>query len=337
MLERLGWDSYFQEQFKPYMEEGYYVARVCLKEKSVYKLFSEKGEIEAKIAGKIHYQSAETGFPSIGDWVFYKMEGRDAVIHGILNRKSKFSRKRAGKLVKEQVIAANIDVIFLVSSLNAEFNLRRVERYLTMIHEGGAQPVLILSKADLCPDAESIVSNLKTVSKDTPIHLTSSVSGEGVDEIRNYLKDGITISLLGSSGVGKSTLINLLSGNELRKTGSIREKDSRGRHTTTNREIILLPGGGVIIDNPGMREMQLWDVDKGVEETFDDIKELETQCYFSNCRHDTEDGCAIKEAIKEGVISSERVEHYYTLQKEMSAVKLRRKKSPQKQRKKKKK
>lgn len=322
--ERLGWDSFFETKFSELPEEDFFAARVAVKHKDQYELKNENGDICGKISGKFHYRSLEDGFPAVGDWVYCKMDPslEYAVIIGIIGRKTKFSRKMVGNAAREQIMVANIDTLFLVSSFNNEFNERRIERYLAMIKDGGINPVLILNKSDLESEKVSMLSALKNICKDVPVHAVSAKTGEGIDQLKQYLKEGKTAAFIGSSGVGKSTLINALSGKDLMKTGEIRESDDKGRHTTTNREMLLLPIG-IIIDNPGMREMQLWDTEKGIEEAFEDIKELEKECHFSNCSHSNEKDCAIKAAIDTGELSEKRYENYLKMKEE--SIKIRKK------------
>ncbi|MDI6645379.1 MAG: ribosome small subunit-dependent GTPase A [Methanobacteriaceae archaeon] len=219
-----------------------------------------------------------------------------------------------------------MDTVFIVTSLNKDFNLRRIERYIAIANESKIEPVVVLSKLDICKDVESKIRDVQEIAPNTKVVAISSIENEGIEQLSPYLKDGKTVTLLGSSGVGKSTLINILEGYERQNVGEIREKDSRGRHVTTEREIILLENGGLIIDNPGMRELQLWDAGEGLIDLFSDIVELEMQCKFSDCLHETEPGCAVKKAIRDGTLSNKRLESYRKLQREMLAVE--RKKNP---------
>jgi ribosome biogenesis GTPase len=240
-----------------------------------------------------------------------------ATIQAILPRTSLFSRKVAGQETLEQILAANVDVAFLVAGLDRDFSIRRLERYLTMAWESGARPVIVLNKTDLADDLEARRADVAGVAGAVPVHAISSKVGSGIEELSPYLQPGRTVALLGSSGVGKSTLINRLVGRERQLTRDVREKDSRGRHTTTHRELVPLPGGGLLIDTPGMRELQLWSADEGVQETFDDITDLAEHCYFRDCRHETEPKCAVKAAAEDGRLASDRLESFLKLQEEL--------------------
>lgn len=318
-LNILGWNSFFEKGFESYCSNGFKIGRVCAEYRQKYKIFTEDGELTAEVSGKFRYNAYKrSDYPSVGDWVLVSPEGAEAIIHALLPRKSMFARKAPGPVPEEQIIAANVDIVFLVSALNNNYNLRRLERYLVLAWESGAKPVIVLNKADLCDDAEQKLAEVSRVAVGVPVHMVSCVTGKGMDELGQYLVSGNTIAILGSSGVGKSTIINYFIGRDVHKTGEIRECDHRGRHTTTHRQLVFLPQGGMIIDTPGMRELQFWEGEDGLKSTFEDIEALAAKCRFGDCKHQDEPGCAVMKAFEEGKIDSERYESYKKLQKEMS-------------------
>lgn len=328
-LVQLGWDSFFEKGYKEFIENNakennnYKIARIFGEARGFYKIYTEDGDYLAEVSGKMRFQSDERqDYPAIGDWVIASIRGKqeNAIIHGILPRKSKFSRKEAGLKTNEQILTANVDTVFLVNALNNNFNVRRIERYLILAWESGAVPVIVLSKADLCEDIDQKVNEVELSAAGVPCYAVSTVTGQGIDELKKYFGEGKTVSLLGSSGVGKSTLINYLMEKEVQKTNSTRESDDRGRHTSTSREMFFIPEGGLIVDTPGMRELQLWNGDEGISETFTDIEELSKQCRFRDCTHENEPGCAVREAIEQGIISAERLANYRKLQKELRHI-----------------
>ena len=319
-LNKLGWNETLEAKFQEYKAIGFVAGRVFIEHKNIYRVYTESGEILAEISGRMRHDAVEgKDYPSVGDWVIvepWKNEQKGS-IHGILPRKSKFSRKVAGDNTREQILASNVDIVFLVNALNKDFNMRRIERYLVLAFESGASPVIILSKADLCEDIDEKLNEVSKFAMGVPIHVVSSIKSEGVDYLKKYLVEGKTVALLGSSGAGKSTLINELAGCELQRTGDIRDGDDKGKHTTTHRELMILPGGGLIIDTPGMRELQMWDGGQGISETFEDIEQLSKQCKFTDCKHKEEPGCAVNEALAQGNLSEERLQSYIKLQKEI--------------------
>ncbi|MEL6546301.1 MAG: ribosome small subunit-dependent GTPase A, partial [Myxococcota bacterium] len=298
-------------------------ARVTVGYRALYDLASPIGSLQAaRASGKFKHAHEDLGsaaFPAVGDWVAVDAShSRSPIIHALLPRRTAFLRKAAGRPDDAQVVAANVDVVFLVSSLNEDFNPRRIERYLAMAHESGASPVIVLNKADLREDADALREELRDVKGDAPVHLVSAKGGDGVDALRPYFDGHSTVALLGSSGVGKSTLTNRLLGDQVQKTRSIRS-DGKGRHTTTNRYLFQLPTGGLILDTPGMRELHVWEGERGVDEAFADIVELAQSCKFRDCTHRKEPGCAVRAAIERGELPASRLAAYHKLVQEIAS------------------
>ncbi len=319
-LVELGWNSFFEQHFEPFRNGGYVPARVAREHRELYVVYGEQGEFAAKVSGKMrHKAESRSDFPAVGDWVAIepRLEEGKATISSTLPRKSSFCRKVAWVRTEAQVVAANIDTVFLVSGLEGDFNVRRIERYLTVAWESGAKPVILLNKADLCPNVDECIEETRDVAFAVPVHAISALNGQGLEALKEYVVAGSTSALLGSSGVGKSTLINSLLGTENLRVGAVREDDGHGRHVTTWREMVLIPGGGVMIDTPGMRELQLWADKESLEGSFEDITELARACRFTDCQHKTEPGCAIRQALEEGTLDEDRFRSYTKLKKEL--------------------
>jgi ribosome biogenesis GTPase / thiamine phosphate phosphatase len=318
-LTSLGWNTVFAGHFQAYEARGLVPARVILEHQHIYRVQTASEEMLAEVAGSLRHKAAgRHEFPAIGDWVALNppIPDRRAVIQAILPRKSKFSRKVAGETTVEQVVAANIDTVFIVMGLDGDYSLRRVERYLITTWDGGASPVVILNKTDVCEDVAGAVAAVREVAAGVPVHAISTRHDPDLAALDPYLQAGRTVALLGSSGVGKSTIVNRLMGSEVQRTREVMEIDQRGRHTTSNRQLIALPAGALLIDTPGMRELQLWDGVAGVSVVFEDVEALAPGCRFSDCRHDSEPGCAVKQAVVDGTLGEDRLESYRQLQRE---------------------
>jgi len=322
-LEDIGWDSFFQKHLQTVEIPDSVPARVITESKGSFQVYSQYGELTARISGKMrYYTGVAKEYPAVGDWVVVTplINEQKGIIHAVLPRKSKFSRKVAGERTEEQIVSANVDTVFIVSGLDGgrNFNLRRIERYLTLAWSSGATPVIVLNKVDLCPDIDSYVRSVEGIAPGISIHPVSAKEQIGLDALRNYLIKGSTAAFLGSSGVGKSALINALLGVEKLETGEVREDDRMGRHTTTKRELILLPGGGIVIDTPGMREIQMWAGEEDLHGAFYDIEMLAKGCRFSDCSHNVELGCAVRAAIDRDDLDPARLESYRKLQNELN-------------------
>jgi ribosome biogenesis GTPase / thiamine phosphate phosphatase len=320
-LETLGWDDAWSAAFEPHTERGLAPGRVSVQHRGEYDVLTEAGELRSRITSRLRRESDRADLPVVGDWVALDSGG---AIAAVLPRRTTISRRAAHEpasgVSREQVIAANVDVAFVVQALGQELDRRLLERYLALAVESGARPVVVLTKADLEPSPETVATEVAEVGGDVPIVLASARTGDGLDAVQAELRPGRTGALLGPSGVGKSTLVNALTGDDERLATAEVSSDGAGRHTTTRRELVQLPRGGMLVDNPGMREVHLWIGDGDLTDAFDDIAELALACRFTNCRHETEPGCAVLAALATGELSRERWESYRALEREVAEL-----------------
>jgi ribosome biogenesis GTPase / thiamine phosphate phosphatase len=323
LLNSYGWSDTLQQQFQIHAARGLTPARVIVQQRGLYVLATSLGEASAQLSGRFAHDAADGDYPVAGDWVAAAVRPAEAsaTIHHLLPRRSAFKRRAAGGgAASMQVVAANVDVALLVASLNGDLNPRRIERYLATAWESGADPVVVLTKADLCAETGTLKGEIEAVAIGVPVHVVSAVTGEGLAGLAESIAPGQTAALLGSSGVGKSSLVNALAGNVLMATQPIREDDARGRHTTTLRQLVLLPNGRLMLDTPGMRELGLWDADAGVAATFAEVEVLIAACRFRDCAHDTEPGCAVQAALADGGLDPARWRNYTKLQRELDRL-----------------
>jgi len=329
LLDSYGWSPALQRQFHDHAAEGMTPGRVIVQHRGLYRIATDAGDLSAELSGRFRHEALEDEVPVTGDWVAAAVRPQEgaATIHQLMPRSSVFIRRASGPGGGSQVVAANVDFALLVGSLNRDLSLRRMERYLATAYESGAQPIIVLTKADMCDEVAELVAQVEAIAFGVPVHAVSAVSGEGIGALAAHLAPGTTAVLLGSSGVGKSTLVNALAGQELMDTGAIREDDARGRHTTTHRELIALPSGALVLDTPGMRELGLWKAEEGLSATFADIEALAEDCRFRDCAHQSEPGCAVRAALQTGELTQERWRSYGKLQRELAH--LQRREDPQ--------
>lgn len=333
-LEELGWHSTFEEAFAPYRAKGLVPARLIRETPINYGAFlvddeaDDIEEIDVVLSGRVwHEASCDADLPAVGDWVAVEPgnENRDHVIRARLPRRTCFARKMPGNSSQAQVIGANIDIVAVVTDAGPDFNLRRMERYFTLIGRSGARAVVLVNKSDLLPKAENreAADAIAALWSEAAVHVTSALRGEGLRTLKQYLKPGVTMCVVGSSGVGKSTLVNQLYGEEWQWTGEVNEHTGKGRHTTTSRELVPLPGGGLLIDNPGMREIQMWTDETTLRESFADLDALAADCRFADCSHRADAGCAIRRAVDEGSLDPARHASFLNLESEIATLRKR--------------
>ena len=332
-LSALGFGPFFEEQIPLWDSETIIPARIAAEHRGGYEVWSNTGAGPARLAGRLRHRQDGEGLPAVGDWVALRDPPRPAqttVIDRLFARRTVFARGAAGREALAQIVAANVDVVFVVCGLDEDFNLHRMERYLARIWASGASPAVILNKADICEDVGGRMREVEGRCAGVPVHATSALRSDGLAAIQARIGLGRTAAFVGSSGAGKSTLINAILGEERMATGETRARDGRGCHITTHRQLVLLPAGGLLLDTPGMRELQILD-DDGLDMVFDDIAERSARCHFRDCRHDQEPGCAVKEAIAAGGLAAERLEHYQKLAREAQAYERRHDKRRQRQ------
>ncbi|MGO4410832.1 MULTISPECIES: ribosome small subunit-dependent GTPase A [unclassified Brevundimonas] len=321
MIEQYGWSDLLETAFAPHARAGHTPGRVILQQRDGYLVVTDEGELRAKASGRLLHEAKEIGHPAVGDWVALALnpQERTATIHAILPRRTAFVRRAAHSTRGLQIIAANIDVAFVVTSMNADLNPRRIQRYLAAAWQSGARPVVVLTKSDLCDDPQAQAAEIAALETGCPVLVVSARQGLGLDALLAQVKSGETCVLIGSSGVGKSSLVNAFLNENRMATQAIREDDDQGRHTTSHRELILLPGGGMILDTPGIREVGLIDADEGVSAVFDDIERLPQDCRFNDCSHANEPGCAVRAALQSGALDPDRWAHFQKLKLELAA------------------
>lgn len=322
LIEQFGWSDPLAAAFAPHARAGHLPGRIVIQQRNGYLVATDRGEVRAKASGRLLHEVGEDGHPAVGDWVALSFNPgeKSATLHAVLPRRTAFVRRAADSHATVQVIASNIDVAFVVASLNADLNARRIERYLAAAWQSGARPVVVLTKSDLCDDLEARVAEVRALASDCPVLTVAAKQGLGLDALLAEVRPGETCVLIGSSGAGKSTLVNAFLGEDRMSTAEIRQGDDKGRHTTSHRHLVLLPGGGLIIDTPGMREVGLIGADDGVTEVFDDVEALVARCRFSDCGHGGEPGCAVRGALDSGALDPGRWAHFQKLRLELAAA-----------------
>lgn len=328
----LGWNDHFDQAFQRLHQKNWIPGRLSRETKINFTALIDEGKsLDVVVSGKLwHDARIDTELPAVGDWVAIDpgKPGDEPVIRAILPRQTQFSRKTPGKSCAEQVIAANVDIVVVVTEPGTDFNLRRMERYLSLIHKSGAHPIIILNKIDIYPEkiTAKAIQELRSLDPETPIISISALHQEGIEALRENLNIGTTLTVVGSSGVGKSTLVNSLFGTEYLHTGAVNQVTGKGRHTTVARELLILPTGGILIDNPGMREIQMWTDEQTLRESFSDLTQLASQCRFADCRHGNDAGCAIRAAVSDGILSEERYNHFLNLENEIKQLNIKQEK-----------
>ncbi|HPS57363.1 MAG TPA: ribosome small subunit-dependent GTPase A [Spirochaetota bacterium] len=319
-LEGMGWNSFFAESFAPFSGSGLIPARIVSREGNIYSVETAAGRIEAPVAGHFSYIAAgQVDYPAAGDWVLIRETSGVHVIERVLERKSRFSRRTAGRRSDEQVIAANIDIMFITASLDGgrNFNLRAIERYMVMVSDSGAEPVIVLNKCDLCADTGAAVNDAESVAGVAPVLLVSALTGLGIDKLAAMTGHGVTAAFTGPSGVGKSALVNYLLGRPVQRTGKQRADDLRGRHTTTTGGLFFTSAGGIIIDTPGLRELKPYGDTESLDDAFPEIADAGSNCRFRDCTHTGEPGCAVMQMVDDGVLDEARYLNYVKIREEM--------------------
>ena len=322
-LTAWGWDPRWTDTFARVAPPGTVPGRVTTEHRGGYGLATDNGEVTATVSGRFRHEALTVeDFPAVGDWVAVEIAdgGQSGVVHAVLPRLTRFLRPQRGDIAQAQVLAANVDVVLLVTGLDHDFNLRRLERYLALAWSSGAEPVIVLNKSDLVEDLGERMADVAAIAPGVPIRAVSARTGTGFEALAPLLEAGKTVALIGSSGVGKSTIVNHLLGFERQATGAVRDDDQRGRHTTTSRELVTTPSGAVLLDSPGMRSVGMWEIDEGLADAFADVEELAQNCRFSDCSHGSEPGCAVQEAIRDGSLAQQRLDSQQKLARESAMM-----------------